>query len=145
PKANTGVSNASYPDFFLITYDGYLDIPDIKTPFTSLLSYDKDRKQHVWNPEIAEAIANLENHIQLISDSGDRLRKKVKDDFGIELHVIKPRGILFAGNSTQFTGNRPMQDDFGALNQALKNVSVVTYDELLTRLRNHITVLSGMK
>src|SRR6185503_20729842 len=41
-KADLGLSGASYPEFFLVTHDGYLDILEIKTPFTALLSYDED-------------------------------------------------------------------------------------------------------
>ena len=145
PKADLEISGTSYPDFFLITYDGYLDILEIKTPFTALLSYDKDRKTHVWSAEIAGAVARVENYLQSISDLGDQLRKKVKNCCGIELPVIKPRGIIVAGNSAQFEGDRPTHDDFELLNKASQNVNVVTYDELLTRLRNHLTVLSGSK
>jgi hypothetical protein len=145
PKASVEVPGSSYPEFFLITYDGYLDILEIKTPFTALLSYDKNRKKYDWGPDIAQAIARVENYIQAISDIGDELRKKVKDGYGIELHIIKPRGIIVAGNSAQLEGKQSMQDDFGLLNQELKNVNLVTYDELLTRLRNHITVLTGIR
>jgi len=145
PKADLGLSGASYPDFFLVTYDGYLDILEIKTPFTALLSYDEDSKTHVWSAEIARAVARVENYFQTVSDIGDQLREKVKNCRGIELPFIKPRGIIFAGNSAQFKGDRPARDDFEQLNEALQNVNVVTYDELLTRLRNHMTVLSGSK
>jgi hypothetical protein len=145
PKADLGIFGASYPDFFLVTHDGYLDILEIKTPFTALLSYDEDRKTHVWSAEIAGAVARLENYLQSVSDLRDELRQKVKNYCGIELPVIKPRGIIFAGNSTQFKGDGPNRDDFEGLNETLQNVNVVTYDELLTRLRNHVTVLSGSK
>jgi hypothetical protein len=145
PKAAVKAPGTSYPDFFLITCDGYLDILEIKTPFTALLSYDKRRGKHVWSTEIANAVAQVENYLQAVSDFENDLRKKVKDGYGIELPIVKPRGIIFAGNSAQFSGNEPMQDDFGLLNQALKNLSIVPYDELLTRLRNHIAVLSGIK
>jgi hypothetical protein len=145
PKADLGLSGASYPEFFLVTYDGYLDILEIKTPFTELLSYDEDSKTHVWSAEIARAVARVENYFQSVSDLGDQLREKVKHCRGIELPFIKPRGIIFAGNSAQFKGDRPARDDFERLNEELQNVNVVTYDELLTRLRNHMTVLSGSK
>ena len=145
PKADLGLSGASYPDFFLVTYDGYLDILEIKTPFTALLSYDENGKTHVWSAEIAGAVARLENYLQSVSDLGDELRKKVKNYRGIELPVIKPRGIIFAGNSVQFKGGGPTRGDFEVLNETLQNVNVVTYDELLTRLRNQVTVLSASK
>ena len=143
PKADLKLTGDSYPGFFLVTSDGYLDIPEIKTPFTELLSYDEDSQTNVWSVEIAVAIARVESYLQSVSKLGDELRKKVKDCCGIELPVIKPRGIIFAGNSAQFKGNRPAREDFELLNPALQNVNVVTYDELLTRLRNHVAALSG--
>jgi hypothetical protein len=143
PKADLGLSGASYPEFFLVTHDGYLDIPEIKTPFMALLSYDEERKTHVWSAEIGGAAARVESYLQSVSDLGDELRHKVKNCCGIELPAIKLRGMVFAGHSVQFKGDRPMRDDFERLNQASQNVNVVTYDELLTRLRNHMTVLSG--
>jgi len=145
PKANIGVLDTSYPDFLLVTYDGYLDILEIKTPFTPLLSFDKSHNNYYWSTDISKAIAQAENYIQAISDLGDKLRNKVKDTYGIELRVIKPRGIIFSGNSSEFNGKKPVQDDFRLLNQGLKNVTVVPYDELLTRLQNYVTVLSGIK
>jgi len=145
PKADLGISGASYPKFFLVTHDGYLDILAIKTPFTPLVSYDEERKAYGWSAEIAGAIARVENYLQSVSDLGDQLCQKVKQRYGIELPVLKPRGIIFAGNSVQFKGDRSTQHDFEQLNEALRNVNVVTYDELLTRLQNHVTVLSGSK
>ncbi len=145
PKADLELSGASYPEFFLVTHDGYLDFLEIKTPFTELLSYDEDRKIHVWSAEIAGANARLESYLQSVSELGDQLRIKVKKCSGIELPVIKPRGIIVAGKLAGFEGDRPAHDDFELLNKASQNVSVVTYDELLMRLQNHLTVLSGRK
>lgn len=75
----------------------------------------------------------------------DKARNVVKDTYGIDLRVIKPRGIIFAGNSDQFQQNKLIQDDFRLVNQGLKNMTVVPYDELLTRLQNYITALTGIK
>ncbi len=144
PKANIGVIGTSYPDFLLVTYDGYLDILEIKTPFSQLLLEDKSHKNYYWSGDVSRAIAQVENYIQEVIEISDRVRNKVKDIFGIDLRVIKPRGIIFAGNSTQFKGDKRIQDDFRLLNQGLKNVTVVTYDELLTRLQNYVTALSGV-
>jgi len=145
PKTNIGVLGTSYPDFMLVTYDGYLDLLEIKTPFTRLLLEDLSHKNYYWSGEISKAIAQVENYIQAVTDIGDKIRSKVKDSFGIDLRVIKPRGIIFAGNSGEFGNNKLMADDFRLLNHGLKNVNVVTYDELLTRLQNYITVLTGIK
>jgi hypothetical protein len=54
--------------------------------------------------------------------------------------VVRPRGFILAGNSAQFSSQK-QRDDFRLLSQGLKNVTVITYDELLVRLENHIRVL----
>ena len=144
PKANIGLVGTAYQDFLLVTCDGYLDILEIKTPFTQLLLEDKSHKNFYWSGDISKAIAQVENYIQAIAEMGDAVRNKVKDIFGIDLRVIKPRGIIFAGNSDQFEGKKLIQDDFRLLSQGLKNVTIVPYDELLIRLQNYITVLSGI-
>lgn len=145
PKANIDVVGTSYPDFLLVSYDSYLDILEIKTPFTPLLLEDKSHKNYYWSSDVSKAIAQVENYIEAILGIGDKVRTTVKDRYGIDLRVTKPRGLIFAGDSNQFEGNKLIQDDFRLLNQGLKNVAVVTYDELLTRLQNYITVLSGIK
>jgi hypothetical protein len=128
-----------------VTYDNYLDILEIKTPFTTLLREDKSHGNYYWSSDVSKAIAQVENYIQAIEGIEDRLRNKVKDTYGIDLRIIRPRGIIFAGHSSQFMGKKPIQDDFRLLNQGLKNVTVVTYDELLTRLQNYIAALSDFK
>lgn len=145
PKANIDVVGAAYPDFLLVTYDGYLDILEIKTPFTRLLLEDKSHNNYYWSTEISKAIAQVENYIHAVVEIGDKIRNRVKDKFGIELRVIKPRGIIFAGNSAEFGGDKLIQDDFRILTEGLKNISVVTYDELLIRLQNYIAALSAVK
>jgi hypothetical protein len=145
PKTDLKLSDDSYPGFFMITYDGYLDIPEIKTPVTELVSYDEETKTHAWSPEIAGAIARVESYLESVTALGDDLCKKVKETRRIKLPAIKPRGIIFAGHMAQFKGNRRARKAFERLNAASPNLTIVTYDELLTRLRNHIAALRGSK
>jgi len=145
PKGNIDLIGTQYPDFLLVTHDGYLDILEIKTPFTTLLLEDRSHKNYYWSGELSKAIAQIENYIDAVVNMGDHIRARVKDRFQIELRVIRPRGIIFAGNSKQFGEDALIRDDFRLLNEGFKNITVVPYDELLTRLRNYITALSGVK
>lgn len=54
--------------------------------------------------------------------------------------MVRPRGFILAGNSAEFSSQK-QRDDFRLLSHGLKNVTVITYDELLVRLDNHIRVL----
>jgi hypothetical protein len=62
------------------------------------------------------------------------------DNHKIDLKVVRPCGILLAGSAAQFTEQK-QKDDFRLLSQGLKIWTIVTYDELLTRLKNYTEVL----
>lgn len=144
-KANIGIIGTKFPDFLLVTHDGYLDILEIKTPFTDLLLKDRSRGNYFWATELSKAISQVENYIDEVSGLRDKVRNEIKDKYGIELRVVRPRGVILAGNTEQFGCDKKICDDFRLLNQGLKNISVVTYDELLVRMQNYIAVLSELK
>lgn len=143
-KANIGLIGTKFPDFLLVTHDEYLDILEIKTPFTQLLAEDKSRNNFYWTPELSRAISQTENYIDEVYSQRDKIKNEIKDKYGIELRVVRPRGIILAGNTDQFAGNKKIADDFRLLSQGLKNITVVTYDELLVRLQNYISVLTEL-
>ena len=57
------------------------------------------------------------------------------------IKAVRPGGVVLAGDARLFT-NQKRRDDFRLLAQGIKNISVLTYDELLTRPTNYIGVLS---
>lgn len=143
-KANISVIGTKFPDFLLVTHDEYLDILEIKTPVSQLLVQDKSRNNYYWTPELGKAISQAENYIHQVYGLGDKIRNEIKDKYGIELRVVRPRGVIIAGNTDQFLKNKKMSDDFRLLSQGLKNITIVTYDELLIRLQNYISVLTEL-
>lgn len=65
----------------------------------------------------------------------------------IDVKAVRPRGIILAGNTNTFE-NAKQRNDLRILSQTQKNITVLTYDELLRRLTNYIAVLtefSGQK
>jgi len=139
-KMNVAIGNTKFPDFALVTHDNYLDILEIKKPDTIILKEDKSRGNYHWDTEISRAIIQVENYLEHISNQAAQVRSFVKDTYGLELKVVRPRGFILAGNSAEFLSQK-QRDDFRLLSHGLKNVTVVTYDELLVRLENHIRVL----
>jgi len=125
------------PDFCLITMDGYLDVMEIKTPQTTLLKFDKSHKNFYWSPDLSKAISQAEKYIDTIIKNTDRIRTHIKDKHNIDLRVIKPRGIIIAGQNDKLDG-KEQQNDFRLLNESLKNLSVVTYSDMAQRMRNII-------
>ena len=139
-KMNTIVGGTKFPDFALVTHDNYLDVLEIKKPNTQLLNYDTSRKNYFWNPEMSKAIIQTENYIENILHQADAVRNYIRDTYGIELKVLRPRGIVLAGDTRKFTTLKE-KDDFRLLCLSTNNIVFVTFDELLSRLQNYIKVL----
>lgn len=139
-KMNVALGGTKYPDFMLVTHDNYLDILEIKKPNTQLLKYDAGRGNYYWDPEIAKAIIQVENYIEYVQHQADAVRNYIRDTYGIELKVVRPRGIILAGDTRKFAPSK-QRDDFRLLCLSSKNIMFVTYDELLSRLLNYIKVL----
>lgn len=139
-KMNVAIGNTKFPDFALVTHDNYLDILEIKKPDTPILKADNSRGNYHWDTEISRAIIQVENYLEHITNNAAQVRNFIKDTYGLELKVVRPRGFILAGNSGEFSLPK-QRDDFRLLSHGLKNVMVITYDELLTRLENHIKVL----
>jgi hypothetical protein len=141
-KMNVAIGNTKFPDFALVTHDNYLDILEIKKPDTTILREDRSRGNYHWDTEISRAIIQVENYLEHIASQASQVRGFVKDTYGLELKVVRPRGFILAGNSVEFSSQK-QRDDFRLLSHGLKNVTVITYDELLVRLENHIRVLEN--
>lgn len=139
-KMNIAVGGTKFPDFLLVTHDNYLDILEIKKPGTPLLKSDSSRGNYYWDAEISKAIIQVENYIENILHYADPVRSYIFDEYKIQMKVIRPRGILLAGNTKDFSTQKEI-DDFRLLCMSTKNIIFVTYDELLNRLNNYIKVL----
>jgi Shedu protein SduA, C-terminal len=139
-KMNVALGQTKFPDFALITHDYYLDILEIKRPDTGILKEDASRGNYYFEPEISKAISQTENYIEHINKGGDAIRSYLKDNLGIDAKALRPRGIILVGDSRQFE-NQKQRDDFRLLSQGQKNITILTYDELLNRVKNYIAVL----
>lgn len=141
-KMNLNIGNTKFPDFSLITHDNYLDILEIKKPDTTLLKLDTSRGNYYWDTEIAKAVIQTENYIESASHHASDVRGYILDNYKINMKVIRPRGIVLAGDARKFTEQK-QGDDFRLLCQSTKSIVFVTYDELLSRLQNYIKVLEA--
>src|SRR5208283_2634235 len=116
----------------------------IKRSSTPLLKKDESRGNYYWDNEISKAIIQVENYIENVSKHGPDISIQLRDKHKIDMQVLRPRGIIVAGNRSTLVDQK-QKDDFRLLSQSLKNITVLTYDELLTRLRNYIEVLEEFR
>jgi hypothetical protein len=113
---------------------------EIKKPDTAVLKLDASRSNYYWDAEMSRAIIQVENYLANVARFASEVRSFILDKYGINLKVVRPRGIILAGDARTFTEQK-QKDDFRLLSHGLKNVNILTYDELATRLNNYIEVL----
>lgn len=135
--------DGKYPDFMLIDAYGYLDVYEIKKPQTKVLVFDKSRQNYYWSPEVARAISQTEKYLSSIQqyrlDLEDKLRKQQ-----VEAHIVRPRGFIIVGKRSDLV-SEGMKADFRVLNDGLKNIDLVFYDDLLDNLKALLGRLHGKK
>ena len=122
-----------FPDFMLIDPYSYLDIYEIKKPTTNLLKHDRSRNNYYWDTEISKAISQVENYIHQVQRHSDSLINDIRRNKGIEVNIVRPRGYIIAGLRKQLK-NSKMLDDLRILNESLKNIDIIFYDDLLNNL-----------
>jgi hypothetical protein len=140
-KLNVAIGDTKFPDFCLVTHDNYLDLLEIKKPDTPMLKLDQSRGNYYWDAEIAKAISQTENYIEQVASKADAVRSYLRDKEEIDIKAVRPRGIILAGDASAFADQK-QRDDFRLLSQGIKSITIVTYDELLARVRNYIHVLA---
>ncbi|OGG50885.1 hypothetical protein A2763_00940 [Candidatus Kaiserbacteria bacterium RIFCSPHIGHO2_01_FULL_54_36] len=133
-KQNVSIS-VSYPDFVLADVYGFVDVFEIKRHETPLMALDESHDNYYWKPDIVKAISQIENYIDEIVRNADDYVRAVKKKKGVDIRVVRPRGYIIAGTSSQFK-NKKESGDFRKLGVSLKNISFILYDELLENLRN---------
>ncbi len=144
-KPNIAVVTTQFPDFGVITADDYLDLIEIKTPNTPLLNEDTSHNSFYWSADIAKAIAQTESYIESVTGRKADIIVQIEKLTGLKLKIVKPRGIIIAGSTSQFAGSADKRDYFRMLNEGLKNVEVIPYDDLSRRLRNTVTSIEKLE
>lgn len=133
------------PDFLLVNVNGFVDVLEIKKPDVQLLR--EYRNNFVPSSEFAGSIQQIEKYIYCLntsekakSQSRNALHKKgVPENF--EIKFLNPQGLLLLGRSKGLT--KQQQEDFELIKRQYKHlVDIMTYDDLLNRIRNIIHGLS---
>ncbi len=133
--------SGKYPDFMLIDPYSYLDIFEIKKPATNILKHDNSRNNYYWDTELSKAISQVENYLYQVQRNSSTLVEDIKKHKGIEVNIVRPRGYIVAGMRAQLTKTK-MADDFRILNDSLKNIDVIFYDDLLNNLETFVKRIS---
>lgn len=132
------------PDFLLVDHGGFVDILEIKKPDAQILTKQASyRNNYVPVREFAGAIQQIEKYIFCLTASKknrEYVTSKLKEKIPIDItpEIVNPQGILLLGRSNEF--NVEQKRDFELIKRQYKNIAdIMTYDDLIQRLKNIIT------
>lgn len=132
------------PDFLLVDHGGFVDILEIKKPDAQILTKQASyRNNYVPVREFAGAIQQIEKYIFCLTarkENREYVISKLKEKIPIDItpEIVNPQGILLLGRSNEF--NLEQKRDFELIKRQYKNIAdIMTYDDLIQRLKNIIT------
>ncbi len=119
-------------DYLMEAFDGFVDIVEIKKPGIDKLWCDTlDHGNYVPTSELTKAIIQCQNYIFEIERQSNSIEfsERVKNK-----KVIKPRCLLVFGRSKSW--NNEQRKAYRILNASLNQITILTYDHLLERIKN---------
>lgn len=109
---------------------------EIKTPFTELLGKRYRNGVYVVSDELSGGINQLLTYKQSLLSEYELVEKKNKN-------ALNPTCILIIGSTEELVADEDMLSSFELFRSALTAVTIITYDELLSKLDNLISVLEN--
>jgi hypothetical protein len=133
-------------DIMLIDANGYIDLIEIKKPFPNCLMSPKQyRDNHIPKRDLSGAAMQIEKYIFHLNKWGTegekKLNKKYRNELpdNVSIKITNPKGLLIIGKD-DFNGEQ--KSDFEIVKRHYSNiVDIITYDDLLGRLKNCIAML----
>jgi hypothetical protein len=133
-----------YIDLALIDANGNLDVIEIKKPFeSSLLSNNKYRDNYTPKKELSGTIMQAEKYLFHLNKWGVEGEKKISAKHaaqlpsGMKIKITNPKAIVIVGRSKDFSKDQNF--DFEIMKRKYANIlDIITYDDLLNRLKNII-------
>ena len=139
-----GKPTPRYPDLALVDADGHIDLIEIKKPssssiFRSVLDHDNA----IPSLSLTKTVMQMEKYILYLQKGGYALEKQLSKKYkkelpnGMALRIVNPKGILIVGRK-DFDAS--FETDFEVIRRKYANiVDILTYDDLLDRVKNIIS------
>ena len=122
-------------DYLVESFDGFLDIIEIKKPSDSLKFWHSglDHGNYIPSLDLTKAITQTLNYIyEIESESNSKKFSESVDN----ISVVKPRCTLIFGRSNDW--NSEQFKAYRILNSSYSNINIQTYDLVLKRAYNII-------
>jgi hypothetical protein len=134
-------------DFLLVDSNGNVDIVEIKRPTgESVVTKTQYRENHVPLRDLSGAVMQVEKYIYHLNKSGnkgedtltERYKSKLPENF--KIRITNPSALIIMGRDDDLSLDQ--RGDFEIIKRKYRNiVDIITYDDLLRRLRATIKAL----
>lgn len=136
-------------DIALFDVDGHIDVIEIKKPSAGdVFRPAQDHDNNIPSVPLAKAIMQVEKYVLYLQKGGYELEKELNDKYKrllpgeAQIRVVNPRGIVIFGRSDKMSSDQRL--DFEVLRRKYAHVAdILTYDDLLRRIKNQLDSLSG--
>ena len=132
--------NGIMPDFLFPTIDGFVDILEIKLPDDDVIVPSKNhRGSWEWTKTTNTAIGQVVNYLGEIDRLRFEIEKAVKERYGYDISLLKPRACILIGDSSSWKQNK--KEGLRKMNHALHGIEVLTYKDLMDRGKQTVSTL----
>lgn len=147
--SNPSKATNRYLDLLLVDANGSVDIIEVKRPHPHQLLSRKpgSRGNYMPSSELSEAIMQAEKylyHMNKWGQAGEReIQEKRKTELpnGFNIKITNPKAMLVLGRDNSFDDRQKF--DFEIIKRKYANiVDIITYDDLLRRLDNIISMIN---
>jgi Domain of unknown function (DUF4263) len=131
------IDTENISDFLLEAYDGFLDVVEIKRPNSGLQFWAtaQDHGNYVPSSDLVKAVTQASIYIYEVEREANSV-KFLEKVGGVK--TVKPRCILIFGRSSNW--NDDQIKAYRILNANYHNLTILTYDHVLTRARRMVDV-----
>ncbi len=131
------IDTKNIADYLVETFDGFVDIVEIKRP-DGKLKFWNDNKDHnnlIPSQDLIKAITQTQNYIQSLEEEMNsvKMQKKLGN-----ASIVKPRATLIFGRS--FDWRDKEYKAFRILNDGYKDLTILTYDQVLARAKKTLNL-----
>lgn len=134
------IDTENIADYIMRAFDGFIDLVEIKKPNgLPFWASTKDHNNYVPSSDLTKAITQCLNYIYEI----EREANSQKFIERTKSKVVKPRCILVFGRS--YNWNDEQREAYRILNASYNQLSILTYDHLLSRAKNVLGITDAEK
>jgi len=136
---NNKINSNNILDVIPRNIENYVDIIEVKLPNEKLFNFDESHKNFYPTSHLTKAISQVQNYIfEFENKAGDAVYQRENDCL-----IIKPRAIILIGSKEELSADEMKY--LRILNSSYHNISIVTYQQLLSRAENMLKIDNGEK